>query len=43
MSLLVIPPYLFGKAAGGVVGHTDTIEQLVVTSLMPLDVCSFGR
>ena len=36
LSLLAVPPYLLGKAAASVVGHTDKIEQAFVASLMPL-------
>jgi hypothetical protein len=36
LSLLAVPPYLLGKALGGVVGHTDRVEQAAVASLMPL-------
>jgi hypothetical protein len=36
LSLLAVPPYVLAKAAAGVVGHTDTLEQAAVASLMPL-------
>jgi hypothetical protein len=36
LSVLAIPPYLLGKAVASGVGHTDTIEQAAVASLMPL-------
>jgi hypothetical protein len=36
LSVLAIPPYLLGKAVGGVVGHVDRVEQAAVASLMPL-------